>query len=98
MVEVRELQTGMKLLLAQYGRAANGDELLDPFTRPPGSLFLDGVITNQNRTVVYSGWDIRFQSTPYGRWNTAAENTAYVARFGIQEGFVREISVEARRP
>ncbi len=81
----------------QYGRSSLGRELFGN-NRPAGSLFLDAVLTNVDRTRVYSGWDIRFQSTPYPRWNKAATNADYVRRFRIEDGFVREISVEARRP
>jgi len=84
-------------VFAQHGRSATGRPVA-PFNRPAGSLFLDAALTNRAETTVFSGWDIRFQSTPYPRWNTAADNAAYVNRFQIQEGFVREISVEARRP
>ncbi len=81
----------------EYGRNARGVDLL-PYHRPKGSMFLDAALTSRNRSRVFSGWDTRFQSTPYPRWNTAAENAAYVRRFQIEEGFVREISVEGRKP
>lgn len=83
--------------ISQYGRNARGVELA-PYNRPAGSKFLDVALTNESRTTVYSGWDVRFQSTPYPRWNSAADNAAYINRFQIQEGFVREIGVAGRRP
>lgn len=83
--------------LSQYGRDALGFEYFGN-NRPAGTRFLDVALTNTDRSVVYSGWDARFQSTPYARWNTNAANAEYVRYFNIQEGFVREISVEAARP
>lgn len=84
-------------VFSQYGRDVYGVPL-DSYNRPNGSLFLDAAVTNRAETTAFSGWDTRFQSTPYPRWNTNTQNAAYVNRFQIQEGFVREISVEARRP
>lgn len=81
---------------AQAGRDALG-RVLPPGARPRNSRWLDGVLTNVNGNVVYSGWDIRFQSTPYPSWNSQATNRAYVRLFRIVEGVVREISVARRR-
>jgi hypothetical protein len=97
-LDSRLVQSGSDFrAFTQYGMDVNGNILLGN-NRPSGSLFLDAVITDANQTTVFSGWDARFQSTPYPRWNTAVENANYVQRFQIQEGFVREISVEGSKP
>jgi hypothetical protein len=84
-------------VLSEYGRDAFGQEFFGN-NRPAGTRVLDIALTNTGRSVVYSGWDARFQSTPYARWNTNATNAEYVRYFDIQEGFVREISLVAARP
>ena len=91
-------QSGSKYrVLSEYGRDVFGQEFFGN-SRPANTRFLDVALTNTDRTIVYSGWDARFQSTPYPSWNTNRTNSDYVLFFDIQEGFVREIGVEAARP
>ena len=81
----------------QYGRNAYGKEFYG-MHRPAGTRFLDAAITNADRSVVYSGWDITFHGTARATWNSAATNTDYINFFNIREGFVREIATELTRP
>ncbi len=82
---------------SQYGRNALGQEFWG-MNRPAGTRFLDVALTNVDRSVVYSGWDITFHGTTRARWNPAVVNADYLQFFGIEEGFVREIATEATRP
>jgi len=82
---------------SQYGRNARGNEFWG-MNRPLGTRFLDAVITNPQRTIVYSGWDISFHSQARPVWNSLADNQDYLRLFGIREGFVREIGIASSRP
>lgn len=82
---------------AQYSRDAFGREYWG-MNRPKGSAFPDVVLTNVDRSVVHSAWDMSFHAQPKPVWNRVADNQKYMRYFQIREGFVREIGIELSRP